>query len=304
MDQRTEIEKIIKHDGLEKFLLDQGIGQEAIDASKKEIAQEEKQEYKFYYDDTGKTAENIQIPVSQIRGVSRISGYSWFKLLEYSLLGVPSFIPLDSFNLNRISFLNWVSTLAKTNLQTINEIYQKADTLEFSCYEKNGIKEYYGINDGNHRTITAKIYGLQELPARRVNYYEFNDDKYQEYQMYKAKKKEFGKLLERLGLFVDFYGCISFQINDSVITITDYPFENLVDGHRPISEMIGTADLLTPILEEVKNFSERFQQRYRHYPTVLKHFLYQQLQNNEIRIEEQDFAKKMGRCIALKRVNN
>ncbi|WP_132981491.1 hypothetical protein [Pediococcus pentosaceus] len=202
MDQRTEIEKIIKHDGLEKFLLDQGIGQEAIDASKKEIAQEEKQEYKFYYDDTGKTAENIQIPVSQIRGVSRISSYSWFKLLEYSLLGVPSFIPLDSFNLNRISFLNWVSTLAKTNLQTINEIYQKADTLEFSCYEKNGIKEYYGINDGNHRTITAKIYGLQELPARRVNYYVFNDAKYQEFQLYKKHKKEAEQLLTSLGLFV------------------------------------------------------------------------------------------------------
>lgn len=292
MDQRTEIEKTIKHDGLEKFLLDQGIDQEAIDTSKEEIAQKEKLEYKFYYDDTGKTAENIQIPVSQIKGVSRISGYSWFKLLEYSLLGVPSFIPLDSFNLNRISFLNWVSTLAKTSLQNINEIYQKADTLEFSCYEKNGIKEYYGINDGNHRTITAKIYGLQELPARRVNYYVFNDAKYQEFQLYKKQKKEAEQLLTSLGLFVDELDFIIFKGQDVYIRVAEFPFEEV---YRPVSEMIQEMDQVKTMLQRVYKKADLYQKLYQHFPTKLRKIVYYFAENSD----SNQLEKRLSKLIAL-----
>lgn len=299
-EEKTVIE--IHQQGLDNFLIQHGVSRKTIEDNKVEKAKKIPEEYKIYYD-YKKTVNNVIIPVSKIKGVSRVSGYSWFELLNACVLRVP----IDQgkrLNLDPRKFLSLLNLIKNRNSKNLNEIYLNFDYINFSCYKREMHSDYYVSGQGNHRTITAKNFGVEFLKVSRVHYYEFNDDKYQEYQLYQAKKQEFGKLLARLGLFVDFYGCISFQINDSVITITDYPFENLVDGHRPISEMIGTADLLTPILEEVKNFSERFQQRYRHYPTVLKHFLYQQLQNNEIRIEEQDFAKKMGRCIALKRVNN
>jgi hypothetical protein len=122
--------------------------------------------------------------------VSRISGYSWFKLVEYSVLGVPPAISLGSFNLNQIKFLDLLSLLEKSDLKTVHQVYQKATSFRFACYERNGIKEYYGLSDGNHRTITAKVYGLHELKARTVYYYVFNDAKYQEFQLYQKQKKK------------------------------------------------------------------------------------------------------------------
>jgi len=302
VDQRAEIKKAIKHDGLEKFLLDQEIKKKSIDISKSETAQAEKEEYKFYYDDTGKTAENVQIPVTQIKGVSRISGYSWFKLIEYSVLGVPPAIPLWSFNLNQIKFLDLLSLLEKNDLKTVHQVYQKATSFRFACYEKNGTKEYYGLSDGNHRTITAKVYGLHELKARTVYYYVFNDAKYQEFQLYQEHKKEAELLLASLGLFVDDSGFIVFQDQGSYIRVARFPFEDLKKGHNPVSEMIQEMDQVKIILQRVYKKADLYQKLYQHYPPKIRKLAYYLAENNDNYPETKGFKNKLAKLVALKRL--
>lgn len=142
--------------------------------------QHRREKYKSYYDYTGKTADNVQVPVTQIKCVSRISGYSWFKLLEYSILGVPTNIFLRSFNLNQKKILSCLTLLKNTNLQSVNRAYQGINDISMNCYEKKGRRGYYETGQGNHRTITAKVYGLHDLKARTVYYYMFIDAKYKE----------------------------------------------------------------------------------------------------------------------------
>lgn len=231
------------------------------------IAGDPKEEYLWYYD-KGQTKNHVTIPVSQIKGVSRLSGYSWFELLNYSVLGVPPDIPLQSFNLNKIKFLNLLLLLETKDTRTVKQAYQKKDDITFHCYVKGDAKEYYG-SEGNHRTITAKIYGWDVLKAQSVDYHVFNEQKYHELQLYKKQKAKIKALIAPLNLSIDNDDMIIFKFRECYKQI-NLSFEDLKRECDSASELNQTMNFIKESLQRVTSLVNFYRFLYQRYPQKLK----------------------------------
>lgn len=189
------VRKIVKNQierlGLEKFLLEKGVSQQNIEHSKREMAMNSvdiEDKYAFFYDKVTEKKQQL-IPVSKIKGVDRIGNFSWFNLLKYGLTGVPHTINYSEFNLNMISFLGKLEWLESYGINGLADMYNHTSNINFVCFRKNGNEEYYQCSDGNHRVITAKVFGLKTIRANNLYIFAYNQYRYNSYQLFVTKKK-------------------------------------------------------------------------------------------------------------------
>lgn len=220
--------------------------------------------------------------------------------MNYSILGVPSDIPLQSINLSKTRFLNLLLLLETKDANTVKQAYRRKDNITFHCYIKGDVKEYYG-SEGNHRTITAKIYGWDALKAKSVDYHVFNEQKYHELQLYKEHKAEIEALIAPLHLSVDKDDLIIFEFREYCKQI-NLSFEDLKRECDSAIKLNQTMIGIKEALQRVNSLVNNYQLLYQHYPQKLKKVLYQILnyRNPSYDIESQQEEKELAKMIALK----
>ncbi|MGE6202998.1 hypothetical protein [Guptibacillus hwajinpoensis] len=165
----TEFYSAIK---LENALLKKGVSKEHIDNMKSEKTLD-LAEFQVYYDIDGDRVIR-DIPVQNIKMTSRAKpGIPWFDLALNSKEA-----HLEASKLSNC-FKHFSESL---DLHTYYQFFssdrcRKANPIEFEYYERNNI---YKTNNGNHRTIFAKITNLPVIKAM-VTTYVFNQNKYSNY---------------------------------------------------------------------------------------------------------------------------
>lgn len=199
--------------------------------------------------------------------------------MNYSVLGVPPDIPLQSFNLNKIKFLNLLLLLETKDTRTVKQAYQKKDDITFHCYVKGDAKEYYG-SEGNHRTITAKIYGWDVLKAQSVDYHVFNEQKYHELQLYKKQKAKIKALIAPLNLSIDNDDMIIFKFRECYKQI-NLSFEDLKRECDSASELNQTMNFIKESLQRVTSLVNFYRFLYQRYPQKLKKASYFLLEHSD-----------------------
>lgn len=223
MGVKELVEKKLAELGIEKYLQEKGIDKKIIHEGKNKIASSVTDEKLIYYDEKEGEVKGVLVPISEIKGVSRISGFTWFDLLNYGATGLPRNIDRQDFNLNTNSFLGVLSWLEGNEIEEVQNMYMNTDNIHLDCYRYNNKNEYYQHTDGNHRVITAKVIGIRKIRARSVQVYEYNEQKYNAYQMYKEKDKKLSEVIEELGLLLK----ITKRNDRRVILDIDDWYENL-----------------------------------------------------------------------------
>ncbi|HAP5211063.1 TPA: hypothetical protein IUZ20_002922 [Enterococcus faecalis] len=207
-------QKNFSTDPIENYLLSLGVSKATIEANKIDIAKSNSEYYYFYDSVTDKKAEDVLIPLDKVKGISRVSDYSWFTIFRYLSEGIPKDMPWEEFNLNTNSFNRLMEIIHQGGKEAFDDFCKKAYHISFACFEKNGESEYFQTSDGNHRVIIAKNLGIAEINATTVNYYKFNPIKYRQYSIFNklysellnnAEKAGFKTLKDysQIGIFLD-----------------------------------------------------------------------------------------------------
>lgn len=207
-------QKNFSTDYIENYLLSLGVSKDTIEANKIDIAKSAS-EYLYFYDSIpDKKAKDVLIPLEKVKGIKRVSGYSWLDIFRYLSKGLPKHLTSEEFNLNTNSFNKSMKIVHQGGKEAYNDYCKIAYHISVACFEKDGKSEYFQTSDGTHRIIIAKNLGVEEINATTVNYYKFNPIKYRQYSTFNklysellnnAKKAGF-KILKnysQIGIFLD-----------------------------------------------------------------------------------------------------
>lgn len=82
-------QKNFSTDSIENYLLSLRVSKDTIEANKIDIAKSNSEYYYFYDSVTDKKAEDVLIPLDKVKGISRVSDYSWFTIFRYLSKGFP-----------------------------------------------------------------------------------------------------------------------------------------------------------------------------------------------------------------------
>lgn len=188
-EMRMQVQESIKKlGGIEKYLQYFGVEAEAIYNSKNEYAILSDKLISCY--DKEEDIENTLIPVSQIKGISRPEKeFTWFDLMNYGATCVPPGVDEQALNVDKLKFLDFLFWLEEEGIDYVQSMFEKKANIDFVCYQKENTKEYYQITNGNHRVITAKVLGITWVNASLVKVYNFNMEKYREYERLRKSEK-------------------------------------------------------------------------------------------------------------------
>lgn len=176
---------------LENYLIQNGVTDNHIEKIKEEktISFEE---LKLYYD-VKKGQKISYVPVHLIKATSGGRGAvneTWFNIAE-------SRINIDSGRLERcLGFLK-----SNKDLKSYFNFFESdqclnAEKIAYEFYNMHGI---YKVGTGNHRTIAAKLTGARFIKAS-VDFFEFNQIKYDKYLSLKEAFAKFESVLKKLNL--------------------------------------------------------------------------------------------------------
>lgn len=200
-------------DTLENFLIGRGISKTIIDKNKQDIAKSDSSYYAFYDLASKEEAEDVMIPVEQIKGISRVSGYTWFEIFTYLSNGIPEGLTYKEFNLSRSRFNSLMEIVKQGGKEAYSRFCKQTFHACFACFEKDGEKIYFQTTDGNHRVIVAKNLGVSEIKAHRVTHYQFNAEKYEYYLRFKKLEIKILDNVKKAGFkVVEEFGEKSIQI--------------------------------------------------------------------------------------------
>ncbi|EOK18230.1 hypothetical protein WU5_02914, partial [Enterococcus faecalis EnGen0329] len=83
-------QKNFSTDPIKNYLLSLGVSKATIEANKIDIAKSDSEYYYFYDSVTAKKAEeDVLIPLDKVKGINRVSDYSWFTIFRYLSEGIP-----------------------------------------------------------------------------------------------------------------------------------------------------------------------------------------------------------------------
>lgn len=278
MDIRKEVERQLDKLGTEKYLQEKGIDKNSIQEGKNEIASIAGEKL-IYYDEAKGEVADVLVPISQIKGVSRISDFTWFDLLNYGAAGLPENIAPKDFNLNTNSFLGVLSWLEGNEIEEVKNMYKNTSNIHLDCFQNKGMKEYYQHTDGNHRVITAKVIGIREIRARSVQFYEYNKKKHNIYQMYKDKEKQLIEMIEELGLLAEIT-----KMNDRIVILDvdnwyeklfqfTYDDQDLTGDFSRIYKMVNEVEQCKKRLRKIKKDADVYYSIYKMFPEKVRSFI-------------------------------
>lgn len=274
MDVKEVVREKLREVGMEEYLRQNGVDLKTIHESKGTVASRAG-EKRYYYDKVGEQ-KDVLVPISEIKGINRVSGFTWFDILNYGATGVPESVSSQGFNINSNSFWGVLSWLEKNTLNDVKYMYMNTDNIEFKCLKKGDSKEYYLLGDGNHRIVTAKNIGIPLVISKNVEVYEYNEKKHNAYKLYQRKYKELDEMIDDLGLLSE----PSFRkANQIVLDIDDrfevlftftYEEDDLIYDFLRIDTMISEVDSLIERLYKIKKNSDMFYRVYKMFPEKLR----------------------------------
>lgn len=149
--------RVYTFDGdLEQFLLDKGVEVEHIQRMKEKKLQHDKENYYHSkYRNTGEwEQENRLVPLSRVIGTIRGTvGKSVFENVR----------TMESGEREPTRFYSCLNFLNEMSLTELRESYKKVCPVDMVYYTEED--EYYLINNGNHRTLTAMLVGAEYINA-------------------------------------------------------------------------------------------------------------------------------------------
>lgn len=294
--EENQIEKEIDANGLEAFLKNCGVSTESIQQSKF-VYSYNKREYQYYYDYIGENENSEEVPVSQIKGVSRVSGYTWYEYIFYGVNGIPKEIPSKDINLSTVKFLNLLLIIKKSGVAGFKSLCENTSGIRFDCYIKSEKKEFFQHTDGNHRTILAKVLGVPYIKCTKMHMYKLNKEKYIAFSLFKERHFQTLDLIKTLGLEIKF-NKIAVVYNNTKY-ICDYPFD--VDL---LSENVLTAYKMCESMDIIENFlpSKKQIDRYvfilKKLPKWVSSFIWFIIDNKNNDLKTKDYAI----LLALKKI--
>lgn len=268
----------IKRAGLKDFLLNNHGTPDSLSLSQSTIS---KTPCELYYYDEDRTEENVLVNVSEIEGVSRVNGYSWYEYLDYGVNGIPRDIPMDDINLNTVKFLNLLEGIQKMSLDDLKAMYRKTYGIKFLCFQRDGQRKYFQISDGNHRVILAKVLGIEKILAKSVTYYTIDYLKYDEYERVLLADKKLREHAESKGFIVvkrfldEDYDDFGYMCDDKFVYILRYPLsiKVLKNGDGDSHHMIHNAKVLDEILDTMDKKANKLMKLYRIFPKKVRQLM-------------------------------
>lgn len=266
-----KLEKKLAALGVENYLLEKGVDEESISGSKSSVATIPG-EMEFYYDEKEKL-EEILIPLSMVKGVSRIEGFSWFDMLNYGVMGLPSNISTYDFNLSTVRFLNIMKWLEENDLNAVKNMFINTGNIRFLCFKNGEKEEYYQVTDGNHRVITAKVLGISHIKAKYVHVYEYNAEKHHAYKFFKEKEKEAQGIIGELGLTYGNPVVLDTEGWFGVVFNFTYDEYSLIWDFSRIDTMIAEMNELLERLNKIKENAAMYFSIYKLLPGRIRNFI-------------------------------
>ncbi|MBO0468007.1 hypothetical protein JZO73_10750 [Enterococcus plantarum] len=248
----------VKSVGLHNFLVTHGVSLKQLEKSKNEIIQT-KDMYFEYFDNLNEVLENKKINTNDIKGVTRVFHHSWFQAVNYGLIGVPPGIEL---NVVTLRFASLLSLFYDGNLDYVFKMY--SEELLCGCkfyeFEKNGVKEYFLAGDGNHRTMTAKLIGVETITVGKIYRYSFNKGKHDLYKQNLSCRKKFDEFIKNSSFSTkDFYGENWIYRNEEMIVKGpfnwNYRYSNALEEIQNYHE---TIEYLTLLESHIKKYYKIF----------------------------------------------
>lgn len=202
---REEIEQHLKEvEPLDKFLTNRGVSIESLNSAINETV-DYMPELEYYYDFKEKQTDLKKIDTKYIQAPARMgnSGHSWYNLLFWGVYGLPQ---NKDANLSTLRFYDLLINLTEMDLKSFKALYQDGKSglsvYNFNKYIKKGEKPlYFGINDGTHRIILAKVLGIDYVTSNKVIVYEYNINKHKLYENLKLVTKNLYKLINNSSIF-------------------------------------------------------------------------------------------------------
>jgi len=271
VEVKAVVRKKLRELGMEEYLRQNGVDLKTIQESKSTVASRVGE--KMYYYDRAGEQKDVLVPISEIKGVNRLSGFTWFDILNYGATGVPKSEKLQDFNINSYSFWGVLSWLEKNTLNDVKYMYRNTDSIDFLCFKKGNSKEYYLLDEGNHRIVTAKNIGIPEVISRNVKVYEYNERKHNVYKTYKDKEKELIELMDEL-----YFSIVPWKVSDitktrrpmkikfdlgGVYFIFSYEEQEIKDDFSVIEVMIHEMESLIDRLNHIKKKSRLYYHLYK-----------------------------------------
>ncbi|MDA9472512.1 hypothetical protein [Enterococcus sp. 5H] len=215
--------------------------------------------YFEYFDDLNEVIEYKKINTNDIKGVTRVSDHSWFQAVNYGLIGVPTGIDL---NVATLRFASLLSLFYDGNLDYVVKMYSEELLSECTFYEfeKNGVKEYFLAGDGNHRTMTAKLIGVETITVGKIYRYSFNQDKYDLYKQNHLCRKKFDEFIKNSSFSTkDFYNENWIYRNEEMIVKEPFNWKYKYSSALvEIQNYHETIDYLMLLDSNIKKYSKLF----------------------------------------------
>lgn len=290
----------IKEDGIEQFLLNLGVTKDCLQRSKGEISQSDT-ELRMYYDFDRKITSSNLVPVNEILGISRAKGLTFFQILNDGLF------ELNDINIDKKKLVNQLKLLEDLGIEEFQKLYNEKMKIPFSCFKKDGEKNYFQITDGNHRCILAKVAGLKTIGSYYIELYNFNENKYKLYQSYKNKFHQLKTTIQNTEFMTDEDNynneirlCIDYRDFNRQYIILGY-FKNIaymypLKENEYIDEEIRVERIIVR-LNKIKIETKKYIRKYINYPKF--YLFYMKVQKKYKRVLSD---KNIAQLIALKKV--
>lgn len=287
--------------GLDNYLLSKGTSLDTLNSARRVLASDY-DDLQNYYDNIGEVDTNVLVPVDQIEGVSRVSQFTWFDILNHSILGNAK----EKYNMNieQLRFLKQLVILEENGLEEMQNIYNQTGNISFVGFRNRTGVKYYQCVDGNHRVIIAKNLGLKTIKASKVYWHDFNKKNYSLYLIYKESEKEFCTFIKETyfeiveNLFVFSKKQVVLDLLDFCEKhekIGDYPFDiyELKKDYDSVFEMINEAEKMKRKIEMINKNAKRY------------HFFYRRLPRKFLEVRKHLFPrylelKDLSKLIAIK----
>lgn len=291
-DIDKQLEKI-KNLGLENYLLLRGVPSSNIEKAKNETSDSDR---KFYltYDPCDVTLDMPKIDVDLIKGVHRVHDVSWFDIVQSALEGDPKDHDL---NISSLRFMKLLNLFTEGDFEYVKEKFENELFLDctFISFEDALEKKYFISDDGNHRTILAKLLGIERIRVRTVKIYNRNDQKYLLMEMYNREKIN----------LITWIKVHNYDIDDDFSPkiicynqqfIFNFPFSSEFNFLNTKDELKKSKQILVK-LEEI----ERLRLRYRFYFKFIPKKLLE-IYVNSLMGPTRDDSKKVAKRIEIKNI--
>ncbi|MCA5014037.1 MULTISPECIES: hypothetical protein [unclassified Enterococcus] len=294
-------EKIIDM-GLEEYLLSKGVSEASLKSSKEQFSLEDRELYNYYhYKD--RVENDKLVPVKNIEGVSRVVDFSWFNILNYSILGVAQ--KDYDINIEQSRFLKQLLLLEENNIEGLQNMYNNTGNISFLAFQNEDEIKYFQCIDGNHRSILAKVLGLKTIRASDIYYYEYNAENFRLYNIYKKEETDFLKFLEQTEFKINKLDEFSsgkrivldyLDFNEFFSSIALCPFDQYEFKNNPqaVFEMIDRAEEIKKLIERINKRSTIYLHLYTLFPKKIMNL-------RKYFFSDRVTVKSLAKVIALKK---